>query len=102
MPWVCTHTGNLRISGSDGSDLRVGFLEANVNGRWGAVCGTYASSTSSYYWANNANANANAQVACRQMGLPWHGATAYTGSYLCVGGWGCGMEDVCWGWMEIG
>ena len=72
-------TANLRISGSDGGDLTVGFLEANVNGRWGAVCGASPIVPWSYL------SNGAAQVACRQMGLPWAGATAFTGSYRCGG-----------------
>ena len=54
----------------------LGFVEIKVNGTWGAICGCSRSGPQYEGWWTTADA----QVACRQLGLPWAGASAFTGT----------------------
>ena len=62
----------------------IGYVEVYINGSWGAVCGDYTG-TDSVYWNTS-----NAQVACRQMGLPWTGAVPFSGQQYYVNSSGPG------------
>ena len=65
--WV--HAGSVRLQG--GLTSYEGFVEVQVDGKWGAVCG---------YGSDGPGWNTlSAQVVCRQIGLPAAGARAYTG-----------------------
>ena len=58
------------VNGVDGS-TSLGFVEAVVNGQWGAVCG----------WSYNGIwGNTQARVVCRQLGLPSSNAIGFTDS----------------------
>ena len=59
------------VNGDGSND---GYVLLHLRGTWGAVCGA------SYSWDTRRQwTTANAQVVCRQLGLPWEGATARTG-----------------------
>ena len=60
--------GGVRLVG--GVTPNVGFVEVLMNSTWGAVCTMYN------YWSP-----AEAQVVCRQLGLPWTGAASFSGYY---------------------
>ena len=67
LPWWSS--GLIRFANATLNQAR-GYLEVNVNGRWGAVCGA-----GPYYWSYT-----DATVACRQLGLPYSGAIPFYGS----------------------
>ena len=81
----------------------IGFIETrtSTSGSWGAVCGDYTSTGTALL------TTASAQVACRQLGLPWSGATSFAGKQYFVNASGPGTQGtssflmprlLCAGW----
>lgn len=52
----------------------MGYLQININGRWGAICGCSFTSCLTY------QQGPVAAVACRQLGLPTGNSMAFSGS----------------------
>ncbi|KAK3599041.1 hypothetical protein CHS0354_012526 [Potamilus streckersoni] len=64
-----------------GSDAMSGRVEVNINGIWGTVC-------------DDDFTNIDAMVVCRQLGLPFNGATAIGSSYFGAGSGPILLDDV--------
>ena len=57
-----------------GTSSTMGYLQININGQWGAVCGC------SMAFCNPSKQSSLAAVACRQLGLPTGNAVVFFGS----------------------
>lgn len=51
-----------------------GYLQVNIDGTWGSICGNNILGMPGWFNATSAAA----RVACRQLGLPWTTASAFT------------------------
>ena len=58
---------------ASGVNSFTGYVEVKIDGAWGSIC---AATSGPISWSM-----ADAQVACRQLGLPWSGAYPFYGFY---------------------
>ena len=75
----------------------MGFVEVLANGTWGAVCGDvfHSTATGNTSWPSSSSWTASsARVACRQLGMPWSGARAFSGLQYYVNSTGPGTTGV--------
>lgn len=77
---VALVNGGAAVTGNDttGNWNTSGFVMLKLRGTWGPVCSV---ANDWGQWSS-----ANARVVCRQLGLPWSGATSFTGSLGAVNG----------------